>query len=103
MTPDDVLARFEGDLHRRTRFVRTTAAVSMPHSPDLIRTVEAPGLTRGYVQEIAHRLLSDVSRFDFPPYRSAWCDSKANLADQSELSPHLIVNFSSTNQRADSF
>jgi hypothetical protein len=31
------------------------------------------------------------------------CDSKANLADKSVASPQLIVNFSFTNQRADSF
>jgi hypothetical protein len=31
------------------------------------------------------------------------CDSKTNLADKSVASPQLIVNFSFTNQRADSF
>jgi hypothetical protein len=57
-------------------------------------------------QEWSHEwsgVLQIPFRFNFRPYRSAWCDSKANFADQSELSPHLIVNFSFTNQRADSF
>jgi hypothetical protein len=31
------------------------------------------------------------------------CDSKTNLADKSVASPQLPENFSSTNQRADSF
>jgi hypothetical protein len=55
------------------------------------------------VKKAAPRRLQTPSRFDFRPYRSAGCDSKANLADQSEVSPQLIVNLSFTNQRADSF
>jgi hypothetical protein len=67
--------------------------------PALKATSRTDGL--GLFARRAQRLL--LPRFDFRPYRSARCDSKANLANQSEVSPHLIVNFSSTNQRADSF
>jgi hypothetical protein len=39
----------------------------------------------------------------FAPAAMQECDSKANLADKSVASPQLPENFSSTNQRADSF
>jgi hypothetical protein len=55
MTPDNVLARFEGHLRRRTRFVRTTPGVSMPHSADLIRTVEAPGRLADFIKRPGNR------------------------------------------------
>jgi len=44
-------------------------------------------------------------RFDsgFRPCCGAWCDSKANRTDKSGTSSQFKVNFSFTNQRADSF
>jgi len=41
--------------------------------------------------------------FNFWLYGRVGCDSKSNLADKSWASPQLVVDFPSTNQRADSF
>jgi hypothetical protein len=57
----------------------------------------------GYAAKITRKIRFCGFAIQFLAGHGAGCDSKANLIDKSEASSRFVANFSSTNQRADSF
>jgi hypothetical protein len=102
-------ARFAGTIRcRRTRFVRH----ALPCAPEnavapMLGQVEYERICCGSIpgksrDDSKTRLFDSISAI-FSPAAAHECDSKANRYDKSGVAPQLVVNFSLTNQRADSF
>jgi hypothetical protein len=81
----------------------TRRGATVPPLAFLVGKPRAAGRTRFVRPRPAVDSVKTSSRFDFCLCCNAWCDSKANRAEKSGASPQLALNFSFTNQPADSF